>query len=176
MADESVIGVYSSMPNAEAAVRALRRGGFPISKVSIVARGLESERDIHGFITTGDVAKTGASTGAWVGGIFGLLAGAAFLWAPVIGPLVVAGPLVTALLGAVEGGAIGAAGGGVLGSLIGWGVSRNDVLKYEDHLKAGKFLVIAHGNAMEVARARDLLQQSGQASEVTVHHAVAAAA
>ena len=172
MADESVIGVYPSMTDAEATVRALRRGGFPIAQVSIVARGLESERDLQGFITTGDVAKTGA----WVGGIFGLLAGAAFLWVPVVGPLVVAGPLATALLGAVEGGAIGAAGGGLLGSLVGWGVSRNDVLKFEEHLKAGKFLVIAHGSAAEIARARDLLQRQGHGHAVTVHHAVATAA
>ncbi len=65
----------------------------------------------------------------------------------------------------------GAAGGGLLGALVGWGVSREHVLKYEATLKSGKYLIIAHGSAEDVKRARNILQGTG-ASEVTVHAAM----
>jgi len=92
-----------------------------------------------------------------MGGFFGLLMGAAFLWVPGIGPLMVAGPFAAALLGGVEGAIAGAAGGGLLGALIGWGVSKQHILKYEEHLKSGDYLVIAHGSQEEVEKARTIL-------------------
>jgi hypothetical protein len=168
MTQQSVVGVYDSMAKAEAAVRMLDRDRFPIQQVSIVARNLESEKEIHGYVTAGDVAKSAAGLGAWVGGLFGLLVGAAFLWVPGFGPLLVAGPFAAALLGGLEGALAGAAGGGILGALVGWGVSKEHILKYEEVLKGGKYLVIAHGGDMEVARARKILAATG-ADELTVH-------
>jgi len=160
MSDRSTVGVYATLAQAEAAVRMLDQGQFPIVQVSIVAQNMETEKEVHGFITAGDVAMQGAGTGAWFGGIFGMLMGGAFLMVPGVGPLVVAGSLAAALLGTVEGAAFGAAGGGLLGALVGWGVSRDHVIKYEDHVKGGKYLLIAHGNAEEVERAHDILQGS----------------
>ena len=168
MADQSTVGVYETLAQAEEAVRTLDQGRYPITQVSIVAQNVETEKEVHGFITAGDVALQGAGTGAWFGGIFGLLMGGAFLMVPGFGPLVVAGSLAAALLGAVHGAAFGAAGGGLLGALVGWGVSRDHVIKYEDHVKGGKYLLVAHGNAEEVARAQDLLQGSA-AIEVNRH-------
>jgi hypothetical protein len=176
MTEQSVIGVYTSIADAEDAVRTLDRAGYPIAQISIVARDLQSEQEVHGFFASGDAATAGAATGAWVGGLFGLLLGAAFLWVPVIGPVFVAGPLAASLLGMVEGGLLGAAGGGLLGALIGWGVAEDDVAAYEEYLRGGKYLVIAHGNAEEVAWAYDMLLRQGETSELTLHGAVASAA
>jgi len=174
MSEQSVVGVYPTMSEAEEAVRMLDRGGFPIQQVSIVAQNLESEKEVHGYVTVGDIAKSGAGTGAWVGGLFGLLIGAAFIWVPGFGPLVVAGPLAAMLLGGIEGLVAGAAGGGLLGALVGWGVSKEHILKYEERLKGGKYLVIAHGSAEEVAKAHNILEGSG-ATELNVHTAEASA-
>ncbi|MBW4054323.1 MAG: DUF1269 domain-containing protein [Proteobacteria bacterium] len=168
MADQSVVGIYTSMETVEGAVRTLDQGGFPITQVSIVAQNMENEKKIHGFMTTGDIAKTGAGTGAWFGGIFGLLIGAAFLWIPAVGPLLVAGPLAAALIGGMEGLLFGAASGGLMGVLMGWGVSKKHIIKYEEHLKSGKYLLIAHGSADEVARARNILGSSGS-EELNIH-------
>jgi hypothetical protein len=165
---QSVIGVYDSLSEAEDAVRALDGRRFPMAQVSIVARDLESEKEVHGYITAGDVAKSGAATGAWVGGLFGMLVGAAFIWVPGFGPVLVAGPLAVGLLGAIEGIVAGAASGGLLGALIGWGVSKQHIIKYEEHLKGGQYLVIAHGGAKEVTKARDILEHT-KAHELTVH-------
>ena len=168
MSDQSVVGVYDTMSKAEAAIGALNTGGFPITQVTITAQNLESEKQIHGFVTAGDVARSGAGSGAWFGGLFGLLAGAAFIWVPGFGPFIAAGSLAAVLIGGAEGAAVGAAGGGLLGGLVGWGVSKKHIIKYEEHLKGGKYLVIANGNADEVAKAKNILQSSG-ATEVTVH-------
>lgn len=158
--NQSTIGTYETMEAAEHAVRTLDTGGFPIRQVSIVTQDMQDERAIQGYITTGDVAKQGVGVGAWTGGLFGLLMGAAFIWVPGFGPLLVAGAFAAVLLGSVEGAAVGALSGGVLGALAGWGVSKQHILKYEEQLKAGKYLIIAHGSDAEVGRAHALLTQT----------------
>jgi hypothetical protein len=46
MAEQSVIGVYGDLAQAEEAVRRLDRGGFPIQQVSIVGQNTEHERGV----------------------------------------------------------------------------------------------------------------------------------
>ncbi|MBX0328441.1 hypothetical protein K2Z83_12215 [Oscillochloris sp. ZM17-4] len=166
--NQSTIGTYATLDAAEQAVHTLGEGGFPIRQVSILSQDMQSERVVHGYITAGDVAKQGAGVGAWTGGLFGILMGAAFIWVPGFGPLLVAGAFAGVLLGGIEGAAVGAATGGALGALAGWGVSKQHILKYEEQLKAGKYLVIAHGSDAEVAQARTLLGQT-DAAALDVH-------
>jgi hypothetical protein len=171
MAKQGVIGIYDSMSKAEEAVYKLDRGGFSIKQVSIMAQNRQSERRVNGYVTVSDVGRTGAITGAWLGGLLGLLTGVAFVWIPGFSPLIVAGHLVSVLLtlvGGVDGAVAGAAWGGVLGILVGVGVSKEHIIKYEDYVKASKYLVIAHGSDEEVERACNILQGTA-ATELHLH-------
>jgi len=157
--EASVIAVYSDHESAERAVKLLSEQGFPMNNLSIVGRDFQITENPVGFLTPGYLMKQGAGTGAWVGGLFGLLMGAAFLVLPGVGPMVVAGPLAAALLGGLEGALAGAAIGALSGALVGWGVPKEEALLYETEIKAGKFLVIARGDSESIARAQTLLGQ-----------------
>jgi uncharacterized membrane protein len=100
-----------------------------------------------------------------------MLVGAAFLWIPGFGPLMVAGRLASLLLevlSSMAGAVIGAAYGGVSGTLAGWGVSQEHIFKYAEHIRAGKHLVIVNGKPEEVAHARSMLQDAG-ATALQIH-------
>src|ERR1700730_12636465 len=75
----SVLGVFESLDQTTDAVTRLGEAGFPTDRISIVGQGLQSEIKMHGFVTAGDLGKTGATWGAGFGGLFGLLAGGGFL-------------------------------------------------------------------------------------------------
>ncbi len=157
VAGSSVVAVYPDHASAESAVRTLHAGGFAMSDLSIVGRDFQVSEAPVGFVTTGDFATAGAGTGAWLGGLFGLLVGAAFLVLPGLGPVIVAGPLSAALLGGVEGAIAGAALGALGGALVGWGVPKDQAIKYETQVKAGKFLVLARGDVQHLEKAKSLL-------------------
>ncbi|HEY3965003.1 MAG TPA: hypothetical protein VGM05_10670, partial [Planctomycetaceae bacterium] len=93
-----------------------------------------------------------------------LLFGAAFLILPGLGPVVIAGPLSAAILGGIEGALAGAALGGLSGALIGWGIPKDDALKYEIQVKAGKFLVVVRGDHSMAERARQTLESDEHVS------------
>ena len=154
----SVIAVFPDHDSAERAVKLLSEEGFPMSNLSIVGRDFQLSEKPIGFATPGEFMKEGAVTGAWVGGLFGMLVGAAFLVVPGVGPMVAAGPLVAAMIGGLEGALAGAAFGALGGALVGWGVPNDQALLYEIEVKAGKFLLIARGTPEEIDRAKALLE------------------
>jgi uncharacterized membrane protein len=166
--DSNVVAVYPDHASAEEAVRRLIKQGFAMKDVSIVGRDFQVTEEPIGFLSTGDFAKVGAGTGALVGGLFGLLIGAAFLVLPGVGPVIVAGPLSAALLGGLEGAVAGAALGALAGALVGLGIPKQQALKYEAQVQAGKFLVVARGNADQIERARTLLS-TGKEENLAVY-------
>jgi hypothetical protein len=169
----TVLAVYPDHATAEDAVRRLQRDGIPMQDVSIIGKDFQAVEKPLGFVTTGTVAKEGAKVGAWAGGIFGLLVGAAFLILPGVGPVIAFGPLSVALLGGLEGALAGAAFGGLTGALVGLGVSKDKAIRYESEVKAGKFLVTLQGDGPQIQRARSLLT-AGKAETTEVVQAPAA--
>jgi hypothetical protein len=170
--DSTVVAVFESLDEATDAIKRLGDAGFPVDRISIVGQGLESEVRVHGFVTTGDMAKSGAKFGAVFGGLFGLLAGVAFLAIPGVGPLVILGPLAAGVVGAAE----GAAATGIVGAILGHFLEKDRIPKYTQLLKAGRYLVLVHGSKEEAERAQEILRGAGSI-EVSQHdHANAAAA
>ena len=168
-AQDMVAGTFDTHEQAEQVVDRLLEAGIRPGHISIVARGFEAREKVTGFVTTGEVAGEMARAGAWTGGLFGLLAGSAFLWVPAVGPLVVLGPLVTTALGALQGGAIG----GLMGAILGKGMEEGRVLKYQADLQAGKFLVVVHGTPEELEKVRQVMGEN-QGQDVSTYTAQAA--
>jgi hypothetical protein len=96
-------------------------------------------------------------SGAFEGRLWGLLFGAAFFWVRAIGPVLVGGPLaawiVAGLEDAVVVGGLSAIGAG----LYSLGIPKDSIVTYETAIKAGEYLVVAHGTSDEAARARNIL-------------------
>ena len=157
----NVVAVYPDHTAAEQAVRRLHEAGIALGDLSIVGRDFQMTEEPFGFVSVGDYVKAGAETGAWFGGLFGLLIGAGFLVLPGLGLVVVAGPVSVAVLAAIEGALAGGAVGSLGGALVGWGVPHDRAIKYEKQVKGGKFLVIVRSKPEVVARARSLLAPHG---------------
>ncbi len=155
--NSTLLAVYSDHSAAEEAVKLLQKNGMKMDQLSIVGQDFKTIEQPIGFLTTGSVACDGARVGAWTGGFFGILAGAAFLIVPGIGPLVIAGPLAATLLGGVEGAIAGSAVGALAGSLVSLGFSKNQAIRYESQIKAGKFLVTLHGDTEQIEKAKKLV-------------------
>jgi len=166
--NNSVVAIYNSHDEAESAVKELQQSGFDMKKLSIVGRDYHSDEHVVGYYNVGDRVKYWGKMGAFWGGIWGWLFGSAFFLIPGIGPMVVAGPLVGWIIGALEGavvvGSLSALGAG----LYSLGIPKNSILMYETLLKTDKFLLIAHGSANEVIHAKEILNDTQ--AETLDHH------
>jgi hypothetical protein len=170
----SVISMFVSHEQAEDAIRALQRDGFDMKKLSIVGKDCHTEEHVVGYYIAGDRMMYWGKQGAFWGGFWGLLIGSAFFRVPGIGPMLVAGPLVGWIVGALEGGAV-VGGVSVLGAaLASIGIPKHRIVQYETEVKNGKFMLVVHGTADEVIRADEML--SGSGASKTQSHLVDASA
>jgi hypothetical protein len=164
----AVIAVYETHSEAENAVKELQRSGFDMKKLSVVGKDFHTDEHVVGYYNAGDRMKYWGKTGAFWGGLWGMLFGAAFFWVPGVGPLLVAGPLAAWIVGALEGavvvGGLSAFGAG----LYSIGIPKNSVVQYETALKTDKYLLVAHGTAAEAAKATEILNTT-EPSEVNQH-------
>lgn len=81
---------------------------------------------------------------------------------PGIGPMLVAGPLVTAIVGALESAAVVGGISALGAAFVSIGIPNNSIVQYEASIKSGQFLIVAHGSPEELERARVLLGSSGE--------------
>lgn len=159
--DHSVVGVFASHTEAEAAIKALQGGGIDMKKLSIVGRNFHTEEHAVGFYTAGDRMMFWGGQGAFWGSLWGMLFGGALFLIPGIGPIVAMGPVVGWLAGAVEGAVVGGTVGIFAAALTSLGIPDDQIVKYETEIKSGKFLVLAHGSVGEIERAHGILGTSG---------------
>jgi len=155
---KAVIAVYNTHPEAEAAVNELRRAGLDIKKLSVVGKDYHTDEQVVGYYNAGDRMKHWGKMGAFWGGLWGLLFGAAFFWVPGLGPLLVAGPLAASIVAALES-AVVVGGLSVLGAaLFSIGIPKDTVVRYETAITVGKYLLVAHGTDVEIAKAKEILK------------------
>ena len=153
-----VVAVYNAHTQAEQGVKDLQRAGFDMRTLSIVARNPHAEEHVVGFYNTGDRIKHWGKTGAFWGGVWGMLFGWAFFAIPGIGPVLLAGPLVAWIVGALEGAVVVGGASAIGAGLFSIGVPKDSILNYEIALKTDRFLLLVNGTADEAAKARDILK------------------
>lgn len=166
--DNSVIAVYPSHTEAEAAIKELQLSGFEMRKLSIIGQGLHTDEHVVGYYNLDDRMKAWGKTGAFWGGVWGFLFGSAFFVVPGLGQLLVAGNLVAWIVGALEG-ALVVGGLSIVGAaLYSLGIPKDSIVNYETALKTGKFILIAHGSMFDTTLAREILQRTQP--ETLDHH------
>src|SRR5580693_9312549 len=156
----SVVAVYNSHTEAEEAVAKLSAASFDITKVSIIGKDYHSEEKVVGYYSAGDRMKSWGGLGAFWGGIWGLLFGAGFFLIPGIGPVLVAGPFLAALVGALESAVVVGGLSAVAAGLVSLGIPKDSAVKYEAEIKSDKFVMVVHGTPEELARAKTILAET----------------
>lgn len=170
------VGVFRTKRDAEDALHELRDSGFPMDKVSVVARDADRNEEIAGADVSerprdsrgdregnqADLGATkGAITGGALGGLTGLLVGLGILAIPGIGPVMLAGATATTIATTLSGTAIGAVTGGLLGALVGLGIPEERARVYNERVSRGEYLVIVDGSDREIAAAEAILHRRG---------------
>jgi hypothetical protein len=154
---DTVIAVFHDHPAAEAAIKKLTAAGFDMKSLSVVGKGYHTDEKVVGFYNTGDRIKFWGTRGAFWGGFWGLFLGGLFVTVPVVGQVVVLGYLAAIAIAAIENAVIVGGISALAAAFYSIGIPRDSVIQYETALNTDDFLVMAHGPAAEIARAKTIL-------------------
>lgn len=163
-----VVAIYDTHDQAEHAIKELQEAGVDMKSLSIAARNTHTDEHVVGYYNVGDRMKYWGKIGAFWGGFWGLLFGSAAFAIPGLGPVLVAGPLVAWIIAGLEGAAVVGGVSAVGAGLVSIGIPKDSVLKYDVALKTDKFVLVVHGSAEAVDKAKDIIAGTEQ-SHYAVH-------
>lgn len=165
---KTITRLFDHYSDATNAVRELERLGVPHDDLSIMANKRDHTEGAHisDVNDDGDVTR-GASTGAIIGGVGGLLAGLGLLAIPGLGPIVAAGWLASTAVGAGIGAAGGAATGGIVGALKEAGHNDDEANVYAEGVRRGGTLVSARVDDSLAPQAEAVLQRNKSVDAAT---------
>lgn len=149
----AAVGSFESHIQAEQAVQELQRNGVDRSMLMIISSELRKGSHVVGFYNMADRAQAWGKTGAFWGGLWGLLFSLWLFWVPGIGPLLVAIPIV---LGATALGALSA----LAAVIYSMGIPKDSVLKYAAGEQEGRYVLIFRGTDDQINRTRQVLDHS----------------
>jgi hypothetical protein len=163
----AIVAVYDMTADAEAGILALRESGFDLQNVSILGPGdAFTEDPVAYYQMPGRIGCWGKMGLFWTG-VWDVLFGWALVSLPEFGPVLVAGPLAMWIVSALDNaplfGELSAVGAG----LYSIGIPRAQTMRYEAALKRHMYLVVVHGLAADVCRAKAILQDSQRSQTAT---------
>ncbi|HSD13728.1 MAG TPA: hypothetical protein VLB74_03695 [Flavobacterium sp.] len=153
---KSKIAIYDTHKEAVDAIKVLNDQEFPMSNVSLLGKAEIIDDHIH-MSSVDTLQKAPAVIGMGAGTVIGLLSGIGVFTIPGFGFLYGAG----ALIGAIAGFDLGIITGGLISFFSLLGIKEDEVLKYEEHLNEGKFMVIVNGTLEEIELAEHILHTEG---------------
>ena len=164
-AERTVSAVFKEQEQVDKVVRRLLDRNVSRDHISVMGNNFQSETRISGFISKKDVIfgglRSGAVFGSLFGSLLGLLSGVGVLFIPFVGPIVAAGPIGGALLGAASGALAGSAGAGLASVLMTLGMPEEKAAIYETRLKAGEFIVMAEVPTDKTGEISLLMESAG---------------
>ncbi|HTU27028.1 MAG TPA: hypothetical protein VMF30_16595 [Pirellulales bacterium] len=147
-----VVGVFATLAKAEHALLSLRRAGFQQNQISLVSWHPKNSLVPIDKLKVGDDPATDSAICAGLGGVLGMLGGTVVAEVTGLGTFFLIGPIAALFAGALV--------GSLVGALAGLNVRHNHIRYYEDCLKQGNVLVIAHGNPDELNVADRVLAEN----------------
>lgn len=163
--EKTISAIFQEQQQIDDVIRRLLDRGIAREDISIIGKNFHSETRIAGFITKKDVIlgglKQGGIFGSLFGSVLGLLTGVGVLFIPFVGPVVAAGPIGAALLGAASGAIAGSAGAGLVSGLVALGMPEDKAAVYQTRIEAGEFLVAVEVPSNKSGEIQLLLESAG---------------
>lgn len=151
-----VVATFDTNARAEAAVRRLQVEGLDVRALSIVAKGLQVERQALGLVTVAETMRRQTSrAGSW-GALWGLIVGGTVV-VPTLGPLPMVSLLVVWGSGGLVGAIIGATAGAVAAAILTSGPTAERAVKYGPAVRTGTYQVLSRNSVQVLTQARALL-------------------
>jgi len=159
--ENATVAIYDTPGEAAFAVRELRDAGFDTRNLSVAGKDSGAgEAPVCYYRSGGEVRYLGQMESFW-NCVWEQLTGWALVTIPDLGSVLVAGALADWIVVGMENASIFTGLTAFGAGLYSIGIRKDAIAEYEAALAQGRFLLIAHGRAGEVARARQILQSIG---------------
>lgn len=158
---ECIVAEFENFKAARLGLEILDKAGFDAEEVSFVSRSDDPTLVAISSVEASAKEEVTLTSGSGAGGLMGALMAAPVAAGTLLAPLMVAGPLLAA--------GLGAAAGGLLGGKNRWGKPREAGDSYEKSVERGATLIFVTGREIDLNEAEASLKTAGPASIERFH-------
>jgi hypothetical protein len=162
--DNAAVAIFADPGQAQNVIAELARSGFDLKRLSVAGKAYREQNELVAYYRQGDQMKCwGERSGFW-NRLCSMIRGWALFSSPGTGLLLVVGPLALWIVLALENSPIFGGLSAFGAMLYSMGLAKDSVQDYEEALRKGNYLVIVHGPAKEVMRAKRIIKSVEAAS------------
>jgi len=166
-----IFGAFPDRGEADKAIMELEQAGVPRDDFSAIGQSEAVAKNPVADLPK-DVTTSGVAVGGTVGGLAGLITGAAAVTGMfVAGPVAVLAGLGWVALTTVAGGAVGAVAGGLVGALVSLGIPEETAERQQAIVQTGGVLIGVEDNKVSEEEVRKCFEQHGAEQIVVIEHA-----
>ena len=158
---KSVIGVYETHDSAIEALQELRNAHYPLKNISLL--GSDYHEDEKSQLEPKILKDIGFKIGLFAGVALSLLTGVGIFLIPGFGFIYAAGAAVSLAAG------LGVMSQGLAALWTAYGVQTEDAARYDQHLKEGRWMLVAEGDEAQVKKARHILELHAKHLHLDAH-------
>jgi hypothetical protein len=156
--DFHAVAIFELPGEVKSAVQQLERSGIELKDCSVIGRENLTGEFVVGYFSTGERMCYWGKMQAFWGGMWNILEESAFFMIPGIGPVLVGGPFVAALVRALKASMI-VEGLTALGAgFYNIGFPKHAISDFEVAIREERIVVLVHGNFVAVAKAKSILE------------------
>jgi hypothetical protein len=161
--DISSAAILSNHLDVSNALRELGRMGCDLARISVVGKDAHTDGRAVGYYNTGHRLNYWGTLGAFWGGVWGMLDGSAFFVIPGIGQVLVAGPLVAAIVRGMEGEFLIPPANALSAGFSQCKLPKERSGAFESAIRGSQFVIAAHGAPFETIAFTEVLTSMGHA-------------
>jgi uncharacterized protein YqgC (DUF456 family) len=157
MISNVAVAAYDTHLELEHDVKTLQHGGFDMTRVCIMGRDYAAAHHVVAFLHSGRRARFFGKRGPLWGTLSGILVGAALVFVPLAGHIVIVGPIASYIVNELNAPTLRRGLSPLAAALTGLGIPDDAALGYEAAIRAQEFLLIVQGDPHGIQHARALL-------------------
>jgi len=165
-------GVFSTHESAEEAVSALETSGVVFEQISLAGRDCSLGEHVSGYFVSRERMHVRGRLERFWNALSERFSHSASYFVPGIGQMMLYGPLVEWVNSALDRGRVVGGLSAAGAALFGIGLPKECLVRYEEALRSGRFLVVAHGTADEAGLAREILNRKSDNDAVVYRSSV----
>jgi hypothetical protein len=161
--ENTTVSVFSNSIEIPPAVSKLAEAGFDMKRLSVVGRACRGNGKLAAYFRDGDRIRCWGEQSELWNSLYPVIQEWTLLNCPGTGLLLVVGLMAQWIVAVLNNSAIFGTLSVLGATLYSMGVAKDCVQDYEEALRKGNCLLVIHGTAQEIAKAKGILQSTTEA-------------
>ena len=158
--ENTTVSIYSNPDQVQEVLIELNEHGFDLKRVSIVGKAYRDQKELVAYYKQGDKLKCWGERSEFWNGLRGMLREWVQFSSPGAGVLLVVGSIAVWVVAVLDNSAIFFGMSALGATLYSMGLARDRVQDCEEALRNGSYLLIVHGPAQEVMKAKRIIKSA----------------